>query len=114
MSIALLEYERCRDLFITKAREYGAAKGQEQQLENERHVAKLAAVLRLLPTENPLTAKPYSVSAAEAYVETDADYAAYLASQRAAMLARIDAEAARDAARADMHVASAMITGAPR
>jgi hypothetical protein len=114
MSVAVLEYERCRDLFITKSREYGAARVQEQQLENERHVAKMAAVLRLLPTENPLTGKPYSVTGAESYVETDAEYAAYLASQRAAVMARIDAEAARDAARSDMHVASAMITGAPR
>ena len=45
---------------------------------------------------NELTGKPHSASSAEAIVEADAQYAAYLSQQRDAVIAKITAQAAYD------------------
>lgn len=68
------------------------AKAHELRLEDERPVAKVAAIARLMQGVNPLTGKPHSASSAEAVVETDPEYAAYRTAQRAATVATIKAK----------------------
>lgn len=81
------------------AKALGDAIAAEQALEDNRCIAKSAAVLRIMATENPLTKKPHSASSAEAIVETDAEYAGYRAAQRRAVVATQEARGAYEAAK---------------
>jgi hypothetical protein len=73
----------------------------EQTLEDERIHIKLAAIGRIMHAgDNPLTGKPHSFSSAEAMVNTDDEYQAYLARQRDAVRERILAQGELYAARA--------------
>lgn len=80
---------------------YAVAREFEEQLEHERAYAKQDAILRLLQLEagNPLTGKPHSATSAESVVNTDAEYQAYLARQRQAVMTRIKSDGLREAAR---------------
>lgn len=70
----------------------------EQRLEDERITYKLAAIDRIMSRgDNPLTGKPHSYSSAEAVVNTDEEYQAYLAKIRAAVRDRIIARGNYDA-----------------
>lgn len=74
---------------------YATATAHETSLEDNRHVAKLDAMLRVMQTStNALTGKPHSASSAEAVVEMDHEYAAYRANQRDAVRETIKARAA--------------------
>ena len=75
---------------------YGRAVRAEMQIEDERPLAKLEAITRLMALPNALTGKPHSASSAEAIVETDAAYAAYLSAKRDAVVAKITAKVALD------------------
>lgn len=96
----------------TRIREAGdrlaAATHVEMVLEDTRPAAKQMAVLRIVGTLNPATGKPHSGSSAEAVVETDEEYAAYLTRQRAATVDRITARAAYDAAVAGARLAAGL------
>lgn len=75
------------------------ATAREMELEAGRALAKAAAIRRIMDGEpNALTSKPHSASSAEAIVEADPQYAAYLAEQRDAVIAKITAQASYDAA----------------
>ena len=78
---------------------YAYARAMEDRVEHERPIAKHAAMLRILQTTNVLTGKPHSASSAEAAVEQDETYAAYLAAKRECTTVRILAETSRDIAR---------------
>jgi hypothetical protein len=58
----------------------------------EKPVEKMAAIARIMTGSNPLTGKGHSASSAEAIVETDPEYAAFLAQGTANTLARLEAE----------------------
>lgn len=75
------------------ARQLAEAKALEMQIENERPVKKLAAIARVMQFPNVLNDKPHSASSAEAVVETDSEYAAYLATARMAVMNTITARA---------------------
>jgi hypothetical protein len=78
---------------------YAAAVELTQALEDGRQAVKNAAAERIMRGgDNPLTGKPHSFSSADAIVNTDAEYAEYLAKVRAASVARILARGAVDAA----------------
>lgn len=69
------------------------AKEWESLLEFGRHSAKSDAIARIMSLPDPQKDnKPYSATAAEKLVETDAGYAAHLASQREAAKATIIAQ----------------------
>ena len=75
------------------------ATAREMELEAGRALEKASAIRRLMDGEpNALTGRPHSASSAEAIVEADAQYAAYLAHQRDAVIAKITAQAAYDSA----------------
>jgi hypothetical protein len=78
---------------------FAAAVEHEMKLEDERGVAKMAAVSRIMSAgDNPMTGKPHSFSSAEAAVNSDRDYAEYLALLRDAAKARILARGNYEAA----------------
>lgn len=77
---------------------YGEAVHAEMQIEDERPLAKLEAIKRLMALPNELTGKPHSASSAEAVVETDLTYAAYLCAKREAVVEKIRAKTALDVA----------------
>lgn len=81
----------------------------EMKLEDDRPIVKQRAVLRIVGTENPLTGKPHSASSAEAVVETDAEYYDYRATQRQAVIAKIRAAGAYEAAKAIARLAAAEV-----
>lgn len=81
------------------AKALGDAIATEQALEDNRCIAKSAALQRIMLTENPLTKKPHSASSAEAIVETDAEYAGYRAAQRRAVVASYEARGAFESAK---------------
>lgn len=71
----------------------------ESTLEDNRHNVKMFAVERIMRSgDNPLTGKPHSFSSAEAVVNSDPEYAAYLERVRNAVRARILARGGYDAA----------------
>lgn len=81
------------------AEKYAAAVKHEMELEDIRASIKMAAIKRIMDAgDNPLTGKPHSFSSAEVLVNTDKEYAAHLAQQREAAVARILAKAEHDAA----------------
>jgi hypothetical protein len=75
-----------------------AAVVAEMELEARKPSEKSDAVRRLIGSENPETGKAHSASSAEKIVETDRDYADFLATMRDAVAAKIVARAAYDAA----------------
>lgn len=83
---------------VHAGRQLAEATVRELALEAGRPAQKSAAIRRLMQQENPETGKPHSASSAEKVVETDADYAAYLAAGREAVAVKITARAAYDAA----------------
>lgn len=79
---------------------YARARAAEMELEDNRAAHKQAAILRLIAGgPNPLTGKAHSASSAEAVVETDAEYAAYRALQRGAVVTTITAAGNYEAAK---------------
>lgn len=86
---------------------YAAAAEAEMALEDGRAAVKNAATERIMRGgDNPLTGKPHSFSSADAIVNTDAEYAEYLAKVRAASVARILARGAVDAALASSRISA--------
>ena len=84
---------------ITAGNVLAQATANEMALEAGRALEKAAAIRRLMDGEpNALTGRAHSVSSAEAIVEADAQYSAYLAQQREAVVAKITAQAAYDSA----------------
>lgn len=87
------------DNIKTAAANLADATVAEMRLEDERTAHKLAAIDRIMSRgDNPLTGKPHSYSSAEATVNTDEDYQAYLGKIRAAVRDRIIARGTYDAA----------------
>lgn len=84
---------------------YATAAEAEMLLEDGRAEVKNAATQRIMQAgDNPLTGKPHSFSSADAIVNTDAEYAEYLAKVRAATIARIRARGVVDAALAAVKI----------
>lgn len=71
----------CISQAVDCGRLYAELCGQEMEVEANRPEHKLAAIRRIMATENTLTGKPHSASSAEAIVETDPEYRAYLKAQ---------------------------------
>lgn len=89
------------DAIAAAAMDLATAVANEQALEDARANVKLAAIERIMKAgDNSLTGKPHSFSSAEAVVNTDSEYQAYLERQRDAVRARIIARGAYDAATA--------------
>lgn len=75
------------------------ATAHEMALEAGRALEKSNAIRRLIEAgPNELTGKPHSASSAEAIASTDPEYATYLARQREAVIAKIQAQASYDSA----------------
>ena len=84
------------------AEKHAAAVKHEMELEDGRITLKMAAIDRIMKAgDNPMTGKPHSFSSAEALVNTDREYADYLAKQRDAVAERIMAKARYEAAIAE-------------
>jgi hypothetical protein len=81
---------------------------RETQLYDGRALEKSAAIVRLMATNNAETSKLHSASSAEKIVEADAAYMAYRDTERAAVVARIQAEAALSAAKLRARLAVVM------
>lgn len=72
---------------------------EEMTLEDLRANIKFAAIERIMHSgDNPLTGKPHSASSAEAIVNLDPEYAAYLTQLRDAVARKIRAKAQYEAA----------------
>jgi hypothetical protein len=83
----------------TTAQSLADAVMAEQSLEDNRINTKLAAIDRIMARgDNSFTGKPHSFSSAEAIVNTDEDYQAYLERLRLAVRDRIIAKGNYDAA----------------
>lgn len=82
---ALTEYRQARAELVRMV---------EAELDDDarRPAAKQQAIQRIMQGTNPLTGKPHSASSAEAIVETDAEYAAWLANHRAIIVAKMHAQ----------------------
>jgi len=81
----------------------------EMSLEDNRARVKMAAVQKIMRAgDNPMTGKPHSYSSAEAIVNTESEYADYLAKMREAAANRISARGAYDAALAEARLMSAV------
>lgn len=72
---AIRDYEVAADRWVQAAQ-------QEMAMEAGRPAVKREAIARIMAGTNALTNKPHSASSAEAVVEMDQDYAAYLRRQR--------------------------------
>lgn len=84
------------------AEKYAAAVQHEMSLEDNRIALKMEAIDRIMKSgDNPMTGKPHSFSSAEALVNTDKEYAQYLAKQRDAVAERIMSKARYEAALAE-------------
>lgn len=101
MSKLNLAIERYR----TACDAYAHARAAETQLEDERHGAKHAALLRVIGTENPATGKPHSGSSASDVVTMEPGYADYLRNMRLAVMATIDARCEMEVARTLLSIA---------
>ena len=82
------------------------AKMLELEYEQERGVKQVAAILRIIGTDNPVTGKPHSGSSAKDIVEQDADYAGFLVNYRKAVALVINSRADYEVAVAVMRAAS--------
>lgn len=98
--------------FELQAKGYRQAAMDEATLEARRPVEKLEAIKRIMEAPNPLTEKAHSYSSAEAMVETDREYAGFLAGLREATYNRRAFEAQMESARLRARAAVAMIGGA--
>lgn len=85
--------QRTTDAVRLAARQLAEAREREMQVEHERPIKKMAAIARLMQFPNELTGKAHSYSSAEAVVESDTEYAAYLATCRMAVMNTIKARA---------------------
>ena len=96
---------------ITKAAEaLAAAVMSEQAYEDNRINVKLAAIERIMAAgDSQFTGKPHSFSSAEAVVNTDEQYQSYLEQQRNAVVQRILARGAYEAAVAAANLAAAKV-----
>jgi hypothetical protein len=75
---------------VVTAEAYADAVSNEMELEDGRTAVKMAAIERIMQSgDNPLTGKAHSFSSAEALVNIDAVYAAYLAKMRDAVRQKI-------------------------
>lgn len=97
-------HERALNEYVGRRAEFAREVQKEMQHEAGRAEVKAQAIRRLMDGDaNPLTGKPHSASSAEAIVETDPEYAAYLAAGREIvrrkMWAQTDAEVALETAR---------------
>lgn len=91
--------------YATKIRTTGVALADAVKktidMENRRHVVKLACIDRIMKAgDNPLTGKAHSFSSAEAAVAADAEYLAYLDTLSTAIREKLVAEAEFAAAKA--------------
>lgn len=102
MTDDMLDVEKIVDMtdnIVAAADALAAATAAEMALEDSRITVKMAAIDRIMASgDNPNTGKPWSFSAAEAVVNSDDEYQAYLARQREAVRARIVARGNYDAA----------------
>lgn len=73
---------------------YTSAVRTRRTIEAQKPIAKREATKRLVGTENELTGKPHSASSAEAIVETDPQYATFLALYTDAVIEEIEAKEA--------------------
>ncbi len=98
-------------LYQSAQQEYAALVNEEALMEAERCVAKAAAVLRLMSQVNPTSAKgaQHSASSAEDVVETDPEYAGYLARQRDVVYRKNQAGARAESAKLRAKLAIALI-----
>ena len=87
------------DAYTEAGEHYALKRAEEMKLEDERHIIKQAALLRIMATTNELTGKPHSASSAESVVQLDAEYAEYLGRQREAAFFTILARTAWESAR---------------
>lgn len=93
------ELIRLTEDIATTAHLLADAVADEQALEDNRINVKLAAIDRIMSAgDNQFTGKPHSFSSAEALVNTDVEYQAYLERQRQAVRRRILAKGAYDTA----------------
>jgi hypothetical protein len=76
----------------------GKAMAREAELQSLRGLEKAEATLRIIGTPNPLTQKPHGSTSAEAVVEQDPKYFAFLKECRQSIVARFEAQANYDAA----------------
>lgn len=78
---------------------------EEMTLEDMRANIKFAAIDRIMKSgDNPLTGKPHSASSAEAIVNLDPEYAAYLTQIRDAVARKIRAKAQYESAIASARI----------
>lgn len=71
----------CISAYVDAGQEHATLCGREMELEADRAGKKLDAIRRIMATENLLTGRSHSASSAEAVVETDLQYRAYLSLQ---------------------------------
>lgn len=83
---------------VTAGRCLAEAVVAELEMEARKAGEKSDAIRRLIGSENVETGKPHSASSAEKIVETDREYAAFLAAQRSIVANKIVARAEYDAA----------------
>lgn len=72
---------------------------RESELHSWRGLQKSEAICRLIGTNNPENDRPHSATSAEKVVESDQVYAAFLATCRESVVARIRAEAEYESAK---------------
>ncbi len=84
---------------IGAARTYAGAKRRETDLEDARPLIKSEAISRIMGLVDPQKQKPYSATAAEALVGTDAAYTLHREEQADAAVETIMAKAQYEAAR---------------
>lgn len=83
-----VEVQRLINAYADSAMDHARLTKRESDLEAERCTVKSAAILRILGEQNPLNGKPHSATSAEAVVETDPEYRAYLATQSETVFAK--------------------------
>lgn len=82
------------------------ARVEEMKMEDERHTAKHAAVLRVLKEPNEATGKAHSATSAAESVTLDYGYRDYLKRLRDAVMESMRTKTARDVALARMNFAA--------
>ena len=96
----VLTADEAIDAVMDRATEYATARFDEINLEDQRPIKKLAAIVRIMQSgENTLTGKPHSASSAESQVETDDAYAAHRRQQLDAAVTAILCRARYEAAK---------------
>lgn len=82
------------DDIVDAGNDLAVATKREMELADGRAEQKTAAIQRLMLLENPETKKTHTATSAERVVEADAEYMSYRRQEHAAVVARIQAEAA--------------------